>query len=67
MPIDDAGALEALLVRMRSLHDDLAERHAGICVLHLDAAIAALESHLRRNGMAADNEDQPQLDVSATR
>ena len=48
----DREALYALLAQMRTLHSDLAENHAGICVLHLDAAIAALESHLRRGGVS---------------
>ena len=52
----DRAALEALLTQMRSIHDELASRHAGICVLHLDAAIAALESHLKRNGVSVVEE-----------
>lgn len=44
----DLRVLETSLVQMRAIHSELAARHAGLCVLHLDAAIAALESHLRR-------------------
>ena len=47
----DREAFHALLAQMRAIHTNLAENHAGICVLHLDAAIAALESHLRRDGV----------------
>ena len=46
----DREALQALLAQMQDIHQSLSEIHAGICVLHLDAAIAALESHLLRNG-----------------
>jgi hypothetical protein len=45
-----ATSLDAMLDQMRDIHGDLAARHAGLCVLHLDAAIAALESHIRRQG-----------------
>ena len=45
----DRVALEALLRQMRSIHIELNDRHAGVCVLHQEAAIASLESHLRRN------------------
>lgn len=46
---DDREALYAL-APMRDLHHELCLYHAGPCVLHLEAAIAALESHLRRRG-----------------
>lgn len=52
----DRQALLALLAQMRDLHGELTQYHAGVCVLHLEAAIAALESHLRRNGAAAIEE-----------
>ena len=45
-----ATSLETMLDQMRTIHGELAERHAGLCVLHLDAAIASLESHIRRAG-----------------
>jgi hypothetical protein len=41
-------ALEMMLGQLRAVHEELAERHAGIAVLHIDAATAALESHIRR-------------------
>jgi hypothetical protein len=43
-------ALHALLAQMRALHEQLTQHDAGVCVLHLEAAIAALESHLARDG-----------------
>lgn len=49
MPAFTCEALHALLAQMRSIHGDLDRHDAGICVLHLEAAIAALESHLRRS------------------
>ena len=48
MTNSDLPVLEASLTQMRVIHSDLAARHAGLCVLHLDAAIAALESQIRR-------------------
>lgn len=44
-PIDHAP-LTALCAQMQLIQFDLAARHAGVCVLHLEAAIAALESRL---------------------
>ena len=52
----DREALEALMAQMCAIHAHLTEHHAGVCVLHLDAAIAALESHLRRNGVSMVDE-----------
>lgn len=49
----DRGALETLLGQMRRIHAELNDRHAGVCVLHLEAAVASLESHLRRKGLSA--------------
>jgi hypothetical protein len=43
---DDRSALEALLGKMRAIHAELDEFPAGIALLHLDAAVAALESRL---------------------
>ena len=40
--------------QMRQIHEALSERHAGLAVLHLDAAIAALESHVRRQAKVQD-------------
>ena len=64
MPIDDAGALGALLVRMRTIYDALAEHHAGVCILHLDAAIAALETRLRFYAAANDGGDRGAASIS---
>ena len=50
---EERHALEALLARMRTIHEELGAYHPGICVLHLAAAIAALESHLRRDGASS--------------
>ena len=61
----DREALEALLARMRAIHAQLTERHAGVCVLHLDAAIAALESCLRRNGASLIDELRQGLTVTS--
>jgi hypothetical protein len=54
--VEERGALEALLGQMRSLHEELSEHSAGVCLLHLEAAVAALESHLRRSGASAADE-----------
>ena len=48
MTISDIRSLEVILGQIRAIHDELAERHAGLAVLHMDAAAAALESHIRR-------------------
>lgn len=47
MGMSDIRSLEALLGQIRAIHDELADRHAGLAVLHMDAAGAALESHIR--------------------
>lgn len=56
MSPSNCEALDALLAQMRMLHRDLDQYGAGICVLHLEAAIAALESHLRRHSAPAVGE-----------
>jgi hypothetical protein len=56
MPAFTCEALHALLAQMRSIHGNLDRHDAGICVLHLEAAIAALESHLRRSPAPAIGE-----------
>lgn len=48
MSISDIRSLEVILGQIRAIHDELADRHAGLAVLHMDAATAALESHIRR-------------------
>lgn len=54
MSTDELSALEALLERLRAIYDELKLLNGGVAVLHTDAAIAALESHLRRQQVAAD-------------
>ena len=51
---DELLALEALLARLRAVYDELKQLNGGIAVLHAEAAIAALESHLRRHRIDAD-------------
>ena len=46
--------LESLLERLRAVYDELKLLNGGVSVLHTEAAIAALESHLRRQRVAAD-------------
>lgn len=58
MGISDIRALEVILGQIRAIHDELAVHHAGVAVLHMDAAGAALESHLRRL-RAADEASSP--------
>ncbi|MDO9487519.1 MAG: hypothetical protein Q7J32_04025 [Sphingomonadaceae bacterium] len=48
MTTSDIRSLEAILGQIRTIHEELAERHAGLAVLHMDAAMAALESHIIR-------------------
>ncbi len=50
--------LVACLAQMRLIHERLAEQIAGTCVLHLEAAIAALESRLRRDAAASEQPSQ---------
>lgn len=54
MGISDIRALEVVLGQVRAIHDELADRHAGLAVLHMDAAGAALESHIRGLRAAAE-------------
>ena len=48
MHADYTAALEALLDRLRRIHAELARRNGGVAVLHTEAAVATLESHIRR-------------------
>lgn len=41
--------LEILLERLRVIESEMQRLHGGVAVLHLEAAVAALESHLRRS------------------
>ena len=46
--------LAALLDRLRAIYDELKLLNGGVAVLHTEAAIAALESHLRKQQLATD-------------
>jgi hypothetical protein len=63
MGISDIRSLEVLLGQIGAIHDELADRHAGLAVLHLDAAGAALESHIRR--LHADDNARPPAEAAA--
>lgn len=45
----ELAALEALLAKLRTAHDDMKKLRAGVAVLHAEAAITTLESHLRKH------------------
>lgn len=62
MTITDIRSLEVILGQIRAIHDELADRHAGLAVLHMDAAMAALESHIRRQRAAGNA--APQIEAS---
>ena len=53
MAIDELYALERLLDRMRALYDEMSGYRGGVSLLHLEAAVASLESHLQRQRLAA--------------
>ncbi len=59
MTTSDIRSLEGLLGQIRTIHEELAERHAGLAVLHMDAAMAALESHIRRQRDGSDGTLRP--------
>jgi hypothetical protein len=63
MIISDTRSLEVVLGQIRAIHDELADQHAGLAVLHLDAASAALESHIRR--LKAADEASPAVEAAA--
>lgn len=46
--ITDRQSLHILLDRLSAIHHDLAEAGAGLATLHTEAAVAALESLIRR-------------------
>ena len=48
MSVDEICTLEALLERLRAIYDELKLLNGGVAVLHTEAAVAALESHLQR-------------------
>lgn len=49
----DLAAFQAALAQLRDVNARLDKTDAGVCLIHLDAAIAALESRIRRHGMTA--------------
>jgi len=61
MDRDEKIKLQALLAQLQDTHRTLADRQAGVCVLHLDAAVGALEGHLRRDGRAPGEQLQREL------
>jgi len=52
MAADELHALGAMLERLRALYEELSAHDSGVALLHLEAAIASLESHLRRQRAA---------------
>ena len=50
---DEFQALEALLAQLRAVYEELKQLNGGVAVLHAEAAVAALESHLRRQRIGA--------------
>ena len=54
MAVEELRALEGLLARMRALYDEMDAYHGGISLLHLEAAVASLETHLDRHGAAVE-------------
>ena len=52
MPHADRSTFEAALLRLREVNFALDKTHAGVCILHLDACIAALEDRLLHAGGA---------------
>ncbi len=63
MTTSDIRSLETLLGQIRTIHEELAERHAGLAILHMDAAMAALESHIRRQRAAEDATPRAEVDA----
>lgn len=53
MAAEELYALEAMLERMRALYAEMSSYHGGVALLHLEAAVASLESHLRHQRAAA--------------
>ena len=48
MDIAEIRDLETQLARLKSIFASISQVNAGVAVLHLEATIAALESHLRK-------------------
>lgn len=65
MPHDERRALHALLTQMRTIHEELARHRAGVCVLHVEAAIASLESRLKHSAPEVELPRQELASISA--
>lgn len=52
----DLATFEVALTRLREVNALLDGTDAGVCFIHLDACIAALESRIRRHGMSASDQ-----------
>ncbi len=52
----DLATFEVALMRLRAVDALLDDSDAGVCLLHLEACIAALESQIRRHGMTIDEQ-----------
>lgn len=48
MPTRDLATFQTALNALRDVERLLADTDAGICLIHLDACIASLESRIRR-------------------
>lgn len=53
---NDLATFEVALARLREVDTLLDDTAAGVCLIHLEACIAALESRIRRHGMTADEQ-----------
>jgi hypothetical protein len=54
----DTAVMAEALARLRDVNGLLDDIDAGICLIHLDACIAALESRLRKLGVDPDQAAQ---------
>lgn len=52
----DLATFELAIARLREVDALLDDTDAGVCLLHLEACIAALESRIRRHGMTAEQQ-----------
>lgn len=59
MDISEFRALEAELGQLRSAFARVNRLNAGVALLHLEATIAALESHLRKAARTMRPQRQP--------
>jgi len=54
LSVDEFRALESLLLRLREIQDEMKELNGGVALLHTEAAVAALESRLRKIRVGAE-------------